>query len=79
MRIAFIVLAGLAASGCEISPVVSAPLESPGVRYSDCSRAATQYCEDAIEAPAREMDACIAEYRFKCVSSSGRPSGVSRS
>lgn len=58
----------LAALGCEISPVVSAPAE-PGSRYSDCDGAAKDYCEDFVRASEEEMDACVAEYRFKCVSS----------
>lgn len=69
----------LAALGCEISPVVSAPSDAPGVRYSDCDRAAEEYCEHKINASARDMEACVAEYRFKCLSSSARDSKIPRS
>lgn len=65
--------------GCEISPVVSAPSDMPGMRYSDCDRAAEDYCEHVVKASDREMDACVAEYRFKCLSSSARSSAVPRS
>jgi hypothetical protein len=70
-----VALAGLAAMamtmGCEISPVVTS--ETPGTRYSDCDRAAEDYCEHALKASEREMDACVAEHRFKCVSSEAAP------
>ena len=79
MKALWAALFGLAALGCEISPVVSAPLDTPGTRYTDCERAAEEYCEDAMQTPSREMDACVAEYRYKCVSSSSRPSGRPRS
>ena len=62
----------LFALGCEISPVVSAPSDTPGVRYSDCDRAAEDYCEHALDVSSREMDACVAEHRFKCLSSGAR-------
>jgi hypothetical protein len=65
--------------GCEISPVVTAPSELPGVRYSDCDRAAQDYCEHAIEATASDMKGCVAEYRFKCVSSRASSLEIPRS
>jgi hypothetical protein len=61
----------LAVLACEISPVVSAP-EDPGSRYSDCDRAAREYCEDTLKTSDAEMDSCVAEYRFKCVSNEAR-------
>lgn len=69
----------LSALGCEISPVVSAPSDTPGVRYSDCDRAAEDYCEHSIKASDREMDACVAEHRFKCLSSRAESSAIPRS
>ena len=69
----------LSTLGCEISPVVSAPVDTPGARYSDCDRAAEDYCEHKIQASDREMDACVAEHRYKCLSSSKRPARVPRS
>ena len=62
------------ALGCEISPVVTAPFDSPGARYSDCERAAEEYCEHSLRAAAREMEACVAEHRFQCLSSKARAS-----
>jgi hypothetical protein len=66
----------LSTLGCEISPVVSAPLNAPGVRYSDCGRAAEDYCEHAVKARRSEMDACVAEHRLKCLSSGAKASTV---
>lgn len=75
MKALLVSLAGLAVLGCEISPVVSAP-EGPSSRYSDCERAAHDYCALSLEAKQKEMDACVARYRFECVSAgakAGRP------
>ena len=79
MKVLVAFLVFLPTLGCEISPVVSAPLDTPGLRYSDCDRAAQDYCEHKINASARDMDACVAEYRFKCLSSSARSSTIPRS
>lgn len=69
----------LSTLGCEISPVVTSPSDAPGVRYSDCDRAAEEYCEHSVKAPSREMDACVAESRFKCLSSGAKASTIPRS
>ncbi len=79
MRVILGALACWAALGCEISPVVSAPFDGPGMRYSDCERAAEEYCEHTIRASDRDMDACVAEHRFKCLSSSAKSSTPKRS
>ena len=79
MRAMLLALACWAALGCEISPVVSAPFDGPGMRYSDCERAAEEYCEHTIRASDRDMDACVAEHRFKCLSSSAKSSTPKRS
>jgi hypothetical protein len=79
MRALLAAFVGLVALGCEIAPVVSAPLDSPGIRYQDCDRAAEEYCENSIKPASRDMDACVAEYRFKCVSSGSVPPSVSNS
>lgn len=71
MKSVLIALFCVTALACEISPVVSAP-EEPGSRYSDCDRAAREYCEDTLNTPDEEMDSCTAEYRFKCVSNEAR-------
>jgi hypothetical protein len=68
----------LSTLGCEISPVVSAPMDAPGMRYSDCDRAAEDYCEHAVKARRSEMDACVAEHRLKCLSSGAKASAVPR-
>ncbi len=69
----------LSTLGCELSPVITGPFDTPGVRYSDCDRAAEDYCEHAIKAPRGDMDACVAEHRLKCLSSGARASTVARS
>ena len=61
--LAMLALLALLATGCEISPVVSAPLDGPGTRYVDCERAAEAYCEHSL----------------KCLSSGARAASVSRS
>ena len=68
-QVAVACVLSLAAVGCEISPVVSAPLDSPSVRYSDCDRAAEDYCEESLQVPDRDKDSCVAEHRFECLSS----------
>jgi hypothetical protein len=68
----FVTLIAAAALGCELSPVVTVPAEPAGGRYADCDRAAQDYCEHVIEAKAKDMDACIAKYRFECVSTRAR-------
>ena len=50
MKTLLVALVCLFALGCEISPVVTAPFDSPGRRYSDCERAAEDYCEYSIKA-----------------------------
>ena len=79
MRAMLAAFAGLVALGCEISPVVSAPLDQPGTRYRDCERAAEEYCEESIRPAARDIDACVAEHRFQCLSSGSLPPSVARS
>jgi hypothetical protein len=79
MKALWVALACSVALGCEISPVVSAPLDTPGARYSDCDRAAEDYCEHAVKAADQEMDACVAEYRYKCMTSGSNSSLPSRS
>jgi hypothetical protein len=78
MRALVVAVVCLAAIGCEISPVVSSP-EPTGSRYSDCERAALAYCEDVIRARGTEMDACIAEHVYECVSSGATSRGPGRS
>jgi len=74
MRI-WLLPACLLALGCEISPVVSAP-EPPNTRYEDCRRAADDYCRSVVRPRADDMQHCVAEHAYQCVSAaleSGRP------
>lgn len=56
--------------GCSIAPVVST--QEPSARYQDCERAARDYCEESVQASGSELDKCVAEARFKCVSGSSQ-------
>ena len=78
MKFLWLTLVGLLALGCEISPVVTNP-EMPNNRYSDCERAAESYCELSLEATRQEMDACVAKYRFQCVSRGAKAASTPRS
>lgn len=60
----------LLAAGCEISPVVSA--QEPTGRYASCERASQDYCEHVVEAKAKEMEKCVADYTFQCLSGGAR-------
>ena len=79
MKALFAAFGGLLALGCEIAPIVSAPMESPGVRYWECDRAAEEYCKDSVKPTAQDMDACVAEHRFECLSSGSVPPSITRS
>jgi hypothetical protein len=62
-----IALVGLWALACTISPVVTVP-DSPTPRYTDCEHAARSYCEAVVRASGDELDRCVAEQAFRCVS-----------
>jgi len=65
-----IALSGLA---CTISPVIADPGDrGSGDRYSGCRRAAKDYCRHVIEADDDDMDKCVANSTFECLSSGGR-------
>jgi hypothetical protein len=58
----------LLALGCTISPVVSDPREESSDRYSDCRRAAKDYCREVVNTPSNEVDRCVADYAYRCIS-----------
>jgi hypothetical protein len=62
LAIAFLAL------GCTISPVVSDPRERSSEVYSDCRRAAKDYCREVVNAPSNEVDRCVADYAYRCTS-----------
>lgn len=62
-----IALVGLLVLACSISPVVNVP-DSPSPRYFDCQRAARSYCEEVVHASSDDLDRCVAEQTFHCVS-----------
>jgi hypothetical protein len=66
-----IALSGLA---CTVSPVITDPGSDGGSseRYSGCKRAAKDYCRHVVEADEDEMDRCVANSTFECLSGSGR-------
>jgi hypothetical protein len=54
---------------CSISPVVTEPFDGGGnSRYSDCRRAARDYCSDVVGASGEESRSCVAKHTFECVS-----------
>ena len=63
----------LLALGCEIAPIVSTP-DNPSTHYDDCRRAADDYCEHVVVPRVDEMDRCVAQYAFECVSKAGAES-----
>jgi hypothetical protein len=59
----------LAATACQISPVVTDPSPPPSDdRYSQCREAARDYCRKVVGVTAEELDRCVAEHAFRCVS-----------
>ncbi len=66
-----ILAAAVLGFGCEISPVVTAQ-EPPSGRFPDCERAAQSYCEHVVEAKAKDMESCVADHLYQCVSGSRR-------
>jgi hypothetical protein len=65
--VAPITFVGLWTLACTISPVVTVP-ESPSPRYIDCEHAARNYCEEVVRASDDDLDRCVAEQTFRCVS-----------
>jgi hypothetical protein len=39
-------------------------------RYDDCEQAAQNYCEFVIRAPESDLEGCVANYAFQCLSGS---------
>jgi len=61
------VAAGCLALGCTINPVVSDT--QVGIGYYDaCERAAENYCEYVVEAAESDLESCVANYTFQCLS-----------
>jgi hypothetical protein len=59
----------LGATACQISPVVNDPTPPPSDdRYSQCREAARDYCRTVVGVAADELDRCVAEHAFRCVS-----------
>ena len=61
------VLVGCLALGCSISPVVS-DTQVGGGRYDGCEQAATNYCEQVVNADESDLESCVAKYAFQCMS-----------
>lgn len=62
-------LAGGLTLGCRIAPVVSdAKLGTSN--YDDCEQASQNYCERVVGAAGDELESCVANYTFQCVSGS---------
>ena len=67
MKLALALLAVMALS-CRIAPVITDKSDPSSDRYSDCKRAAREYCRHVIDPAQSEMDGCVAKYAFECVS-----------
>jgi hypothetical protein len=61
------VAAGCLVLGCTLSPVVTTP-QLEATPYDDCERAAQEYCELVIGASDADLDSCVANYTFQCIS-----------
>jgi hypothetical protein len=60
-------VAGFLALGCRIAPVVS-DAHVGTTRYDDCEQAAQNYCEFVIHAAESDLEGCVANYAFQCIS-----------
>lgn len=62
--------------GCRIAPVITDPVvtdPSPGgTRYSGCKRAAEDYCAQVVEPPEDQIERCVAEATYDCMSGRAR-------
>ena len=67
MKLALALLAVMALS-CRIAPVITDKSDPASDRYSECKRAAREYCRHVIDPSQSEMDGCVAKYAFECVS-----------
>jgi hypothetical protein len=67
MKFALALIAVLALS-CRISPVITDKADPSSDRYSECKRAAREYCKHVVDPAQSEMDGCVAKYAFECVS-----------
>jgi hypothetical protein len=61
------VVSGCLALGCTISPVVSTP-QAGTSQYDACEQAAANYCEQVVKAGESDLDGCVANYTFQCIS-----------
>jgi hypothetical protein len=61
------IIAGCLALGCSLSPVVTVP-QIETTPYDDCERAAEDYCELVIGAGDADLESCVANYTFQCIS-----------
>lgn len=57
----------LTTAGCSISPIVTEPTGDSN-RYSDCRRAAKDYCRDALGSADEELRKCTAKATYECIS-----------
>ena len=65
---AILITLAVALAGCEISPVVSEPMSREPDRYHSCRRAARDYCREVVQPPAAELDRCVADAAYRCLS-----------
>jgi len=58
------------ALGCRIAPVLTDPSQRSEDHYSQCREAARDYCKKVVNVSADDLDRCVAEHAFRCVSGS---------
>ena len=54
--------------GCTLSPVVTTPGAESDDFFHACRRASRDYCQDALDTPPSELDKCVAEATYACLS-----------
>jgi hypothetical protein len=59
-----IAVSGLA---CTVSPVITEPQNGGSDRYSDCRRAARDYCRHVLEVEDDGMKRCVANSTYECL------------
>jgi len=65
---AILITLGVALAGCEISPVVTDPTQREPDPYHACRRAARDYCKEVVQPSTAELDRCVADRAYRCLS-----------
>ena len=61
-------LLALLGLSCTISPVLTEPSLNAGRdRYDACKRASKDYCREVLNTTPDEMDKCVANFTYECL------------